>query len=91
MKKYDSQKQIPLPSANLILDFINNQSDTDLQLLNFYSKYIRSASMRPVYSPDGIIVGKVFDEDLEQEIKIALIKGLPALRKALLQRFFHKP
>lgn len=89
MKKHDSDQQIPLPSANLILDFINNQSGADLQLLNFYCKYIRSASMRPVYSQDGTIAGKIFDEDLEQEIKIAFLKGLPVLRKTLLHRFFH--
>lgn len=82
--KTKSKKNI-LPSAKLILKILNQDKDAKEEVVDFYERYIKEMATEPVYSKDGARKGYFYNEDLAQELRIALAECLPALRKALIK------
>ena len=85
--KLKSRKRI-LPNEKLILDILNEEPTASADVVAFYDRYIREMSTDPVYGPDGSRTGYFYDEDLAQELRIALSQSLPAVREVLVQRHF---
>ena len=79
MKDKKESAKIPI---EIVLNVLNNEQNADVKLLDFYAPYI--GSIGTVEEDDITYV----DEDLIQEIKIAVIKAIPKLRKALLNKHF---
>lgn len=79
-----------LPSKRLVLNIINEATGVDEEVLNFYESYIQEMATHPVHAPDGSRTGFFYDEDLAQELRFALCRSLPSLRKMLLKEFFSK-
>ena len=87
MKK---RKRIPLP-ADIILDLINDEPYADIRVLNFYEGYILTIAKESKFNANGEFVCSVVNEDLAQELRIALYRSLPKLRRAFLREFGNKP
>ena len=77
-----------LPSDKLVLNILNGESDASEQTVSFYERYIREMATDPVYAPDGSRTGYFYDEDLAQELRVALSQSLPAVREVLIKRHF---
>lgn len=90
MKHKNYIKNVILPSVDIILALLNNDSRKDIDLLDFYDGYIHAVATEPVYTFDGIKTGYFVNEDLVQEIRIELLKSLPTLRKKLMKEFSHQ-
>ena len=82
--KAKNKKNI-LPSAKLILKVLNREDDAKDEVVDFYECYIKAMATEPVYSKDGSRKGYFYNEDLAQELRMALSECLPALRKVLLK------
>ena len=87
MKK---RKKIPLP-ADIILDLINDEPRADIRVLNFYEGYILAMAKESKFNANGEFVCSVVNEDLAQELRIALYRSLPKLRRAFFREFGNKP
>ena len=85
--KYRGKKRI-LPSEKLVLNILNSSPDAAEDTLSFYERYIREMATDPVYAPDGSRTGCFYDEDLAQELRLALSQSLPAVREVLIKRHF---
>ena len=85
--KRKSRKRI-LPNEKLILDILNKEPKTSENVVAFYDRYIREMSTDPVYGPDDNRTGYFYDEDLAQELRLALAQSLPAVREVLIKRYF---
>lgn len=85
--KHRGRKRI-LPSEKLVLNILNGTSEAPDETLAFYEHYIREMATDPVYAPDGSRSGYFYDEDLAQELRLALSQSLPAVREALIKRHF---
>ena len=85
--KHKSRKRI-LPNEKLILDILNKEPNASEDVVAFYDRYIREMSTDPVYGPDGSRTGYFYDEDLAQELRLALARSLPAVREVLIKRHF---
>ena len=81
--RIDTYKHSVFP-ADIILDLLNDNPQTDVDLLDYYNNYIQSVSTEPVYSSNGNKKGYFINEDLAQEIQIELLRCLPVLRKKLI-------
>ena len=81
--KNDKKKVIP--SADIILDVINDEPYAGEVVLKFYDDYILAAAKEPGYGANGEYKGHTVNHDLAQEICLAVFNCLPSLRKA-----FHK-
>lgn len=68
--------------ADIILDFLNDEMDNDIQILKFYDNYIKSAAYYSTSTIDGTKYN-YFDEDLVQIIRLAVMNSLPVLRRKL--------
>lgn len=77
-----------LPSEKLVLNILNGETDASEQTVSFYERYIREMATDPVYAADGSRTGYFYDEDLAQELRIALSQSLPAVREVLIKRHF---
>lgn len=77
-----------LPGEKLVLNILNEESDASEQTVSFYERYIREMATDPVYSADGSRTGYFYDEDLAQELRMALSQSLPAVREVLIKRHF---
>ena len=77
-----------LPFNTLVLNILNDTPGAAEETLNFYEKYIRQMATDPVYAADGSRTGFFYDEDLAQELRLALSQSLPALRETLIKRHF---
>ena len=77
-----------LPSEKMILAILNSDPNAAESMLSFYERYIRKIAMDPVYSQDGRRTGYFYDEDLAQELRMALSQCLPAVREVLIKRHF---
>jgi len=77
-----------LPSEKLVLDILNGQTGASEQTVSFYERYIREMATDPVYAADGSRTGYFYDEDLAQELRVALSQSLPAVREVLIKRHF---
>ena len=85
--KRKAKRQI-LPNEKLILSILNAASGAPEHALAFYDGYIRKMATEPVYAADGTRTGYLYDEDLAQELRIALSQSLPAVREVLIKRHF---
>ena len=79
------QKGKPLvPPADMILDLLSEKPGVEEAFLNFYDSYIRSiATVSQCYENKYTYF---IDEDLDQELRIALVRSLPILRRNILDR-----
>lgn len=78
-------KKIILPSSKLVLKILNCDDDAKGEVVDFYERYIKEMATEPVYSKDGARKGYFYNEDLAQELRMALSECLPALRKVLVK------
>ncbi len=83
--KRESQNP-PVPPADIILDLLNDVPGTETRIILFYEGYIQAAATEPLYTEDGIYKGIYRNEDLMQEIKMALLKAIPPLKRNILKR-----
>lgn len=81
MSRSDNDKY--LPTAELVLGIINNEPNVADEIIHFYDGYIISLAVRNAYSAEGRQVGLYIDEDLAQEVRLALVESLPRLRQTL--------
>lgn len=84
MKNKRNRKNVP--ADKIILNLLNEKPETEEQVVEFYENYIREMATDPVYSEEGNRTGYYYDEDLAQELRIALAQCLPALRNILIKR-----
>lgn len=82
MKNRKKNKTIP---DHIILNILNREADSEKEVLGHYEAYIREAATEPVYSQEGNRTGYYYDEDLAQELRVALAQSIPALREALIK------
>lgn len=82
----NKRKRKTVPTDEIILNILNKNPKTEEQVIEFYENYIREMATDPVYSEDGNRTGYYYDEDLAQELRIALAQCLPALRNVLIKR-----
>ena len=68
----------------------SHSADSEEEVLNHYEQYIRKVATEPVYSQDGNRTGYYYDEDLAQELRVALAQSIPALREALIKNHIDK-
>lgn len=73
---------------NLVLKVLNREPSAHDEVVGFYDRYIREMATDPVYGSDGGITGYYIDNDLAQELRIALSESLPAVREVLIKRHF---
>ena len=85
--KYRGKKRI-LPSEKLVMNILNSTPGAEEDVLSFYEHYIQEMATDPVYAADGSRSGYFYDEDLAQELRLALSQSLPAVREALIKRHF---
>ena len=76
-----------IPPADIILDLINDEPHTDVRVLDFYEAYILSVAKEPKYAASGEFICFEVNEDLAQELRIALFRSLPKLRQAFFREF----
>lgn len=84
MKNKRNRKNVP--ADKIILNLLNEKPETEDQVVEFYENYIREMATDPVYSEEGNRTGYYYDEDLAQELRIALAQSLPSLRNILIKR-----
>lgn len=77
-----------LPGEKLVLNILNGESGASEQTVSFYERYIREMATDPVYAADGSGTGYFYDEDLAQELRVALSQSLPVVREVLIRRHF---
>jgi len=82
------EKIIPLPPADILLDILNDKKDASERILQFYESYILGIASEPVYSSDGVKMGIYIDEDLAQDIRLAVVRSLPRLRESVIKKYF---
>ncbi len=78
-----SDKNKHLPGAELVLGIINDDLGVADEIIHFYDGYIVSLAVRNAYSAEGRRVGFYIDEDLAQDVRLALVESLPKLRQIL--------
>lgn len=79
-----------IPPADIILDLINDEPDVDTKIIEFYDAYILEIAKEPKYTPEGEFARYEVNDDLAQELRIAVFRSLPKLRKAFFKRFGDK-
>ena len=87
MRNRKKNRNIP---DNIILNILNQTDDAEDDVLDYYEGYIREVATEPVYSKEGNRTGYYYDEDLAQELRLALSKALPALRETLIKNHLEK-
>lgn len=83
MRNRKKNRKIP---DHIILNVLNQAASAEDEVLDYYEGYIREVATEPVYSSDGSRSGYYYyDEDLAQELRLALAQALPALRETLIK------
>ena len=83
MRNRKKNRKIP---DHIILNIFNKAASAEEEVLDYYEDYIREVATEPVYSADGSRSGYYYyDEDLAQELRLALAQALPALRETLIK------
>lgn len=80
----NSYSKVPvlLPPADIILKLLSDDaSPTDDDILRHYENYIRRTAVEPLYNRDGAFCGSFVNEDLMQELSLALVRSIPSLRR----------
>lgn len=84
----NKNKRSILPSEKLVLKILNRDKEAKREVVDFYERYIMEMATEPVYSKDGSRSGYFYNEDLAQELRMALSECLPALREVLVKRHY---
>lgn len=79
-----------MPAADIILDVINETSDCQEKVLNYYEGYIITAGTFSIYDSRGVYSGFYANHDLMQDMRINLYNSVPTLRRNLI-RCIHNP
>lgn len=87
MKNRKKNRNIP---DHIILSILNQAAGAENEVFNHYEGYIREVATEPVYSTEGNRTGYYYDEDLTQELRLALAQALPALRETLIKNHLKK-
>lgn len=74
-------------TAKLICDLMNGVEEIELEILDFYTGYIKTAAWD---RRDIAMLGGDYSEDLEQEMKMGLFKSIPVFREKLLKQYSSK-
>ena len=82
------RKKKVIPPADMILNIINDEPHAGEIVLKFYDSYILEASKEYCYGVKGERIGHYVNDDLAQNIRLAVYNSLPALRKAFYKKFF---
>ena len=53
MMNSDYRISVPIPPAEIILRFLNDEPRSKMDLLNYYENYIHSAAVEQIYTSDG--------------------------------------
>ena len=77
MKNEKTDTKLPV---EIVLNILNNEPNADVELLEHYNPYI--ISIGTATESENMLA----DEDLVQEIKIAILKAIPKLRKVLIDK-----
>ena len=85
MIKNKKQHKSLAPSADMVLKLLRAEPTVVCEYLSFYDVYIRAAATERIYSVDDCYYTTRFNDDLKQEIDIALAKCLAPLRQKLIQ------
>lgn len=83
-KNKSTHESLTLP-AEMVLDLICAEPSVASDYLSFYGAYIRAAATERIYTVEGCYCTTRFNDDLKQEIDIALFKSLAPLRRKLIQ------
>ncbi len=75
-----------IPPADILLGLLNEDPGSDEAFLRFYDDYIRAASIEHLGRSGGNRGECYLNEDLMQEIRMAVLKSLPILRRTLLEK-----
>ena len=79
-----------VPPADIILDLINDKPGVDTKIIEFYDAYILKMAKETKYNSEGEFDRYEINEDLAQELRIALFRSLPKLRKAFFKQYGSK-
>lgn len=85
MMKNKKQHKSLAPSPDMVLKLLRAEPTVLCEYLSFYDVYIRAAATERIYSVDDCCYTTRFNDDLKQEIDIALAKSLVPLRQKLIQ------
>lgn len=75
------------PPTDIIVDVLNEESYAEEKILRFYENYIISACKEMRYNSEGYCKGVYINEDLAQDIRLAVFNCLPYLRRAFQKKF----
>lgn len=67
---------------------LNGIPEAAEEVIAFYDRYIQTMATESVYTTEGNTIGYYYDEDLAQELRIALVQSLPAVRQILIKKYF---
>ncbi len=84
------RKKKKVPPADIILDVINDEMHAGEVVLKFYDNYVLETAKEPHYNANGDYIGHYINDDLAQDIRIAVYNCLPNLRKAFQRKYFKK-
>lgn len=85
MVKNKKRKENSEPSVGMILSLLRADPSVICDYLSFYDKYIHASATERIYSVDDCYYTTQFNDDLKQEIDIALAMSLTPLRQKLIQ------
>ena len=71
------RKKKIIPPADIILDVIYDAPCAEEKVLKFYDNYINSAAKEAVSGKEEFVI----NEDLVQDIRLAVLNALPYFRK----------
>lgn len=85
MMNNKKQHKCLAPTVDMVLNLLQAEPSVVCEYLSFYEVYIRAAATERIYSIDNCYYTTRFNDDLKQEIDIALAKCLAPLRQKLIQ------
>lgn len=75
------------PPTDVIVDVLNEESYAEEKVLRFYENYIISACKELQYNTEGYCKGVHINEDIAQDIRLAVFNCLPYLRRAFQKKY----
>ena len=79
------RKKNIIPPADIILDVIYDAPCAGEKVLKFYDSYINSAAKEVVSGKEEFVI----NEDLVQDIRLAVLNALPYFRKAFRHKYLR--
>ena len=75
-----------VPPADIILDVLNEEPEAEEKVLKHYEKYILKIATERGKNRCGK-TAYIINEDLQQEIRMAVIKAMPTMRRAFRKKY----